>query len=72
MLTKAKTKKKYLKINSIFLGGYIEDGRGLSVWDTFTHDHPELITDGSNGDVGPYSYRYYEDDINAIKSMGVS
>lgn len=50
----------------------MEDGRGPSIWDTFTHEHPELITDGSNGDVGPDSYHYYEDDIKAIKMAGVS
>lgn len=53
-------------------GAWNTDGRGLSIWDTFTHEHPELIADGSNADVGPDSYHYFEDDIKAIKSVGVS
>lgn len=29
-----------------------------------------MIADGSNADVGPYSYRFYEDDIKALKHLG--
>lgn len=53
-------------------GGWMEDGRGPTIWDSYTHDHPEYIIDGSNGDVGPDSYHYYEEDIKALKSIGVS
>lgn len=48
------------------------DGKGPSIWDTFTHQHPEKIADGSNtGDVAN-SYYLYEEDIKAVKNMGVS
>lgn len=53
-------------------GGWNMDGRGPSVWDTLTHEHPNLIADGQNGDTGPDSYHFFEEDIKALKSIGVS
>lgn len=53
-------------------GGWDADGKGPSIWDEFTHSHPDQIFDHSNGDVGPNSYKYYGDDIKAVKSLGVS
>lgn len=53
-------------------GAWNVDGRGPSVWDTFTHEHPEKIVDGRNTNDTAHSYYFYEDDIRAIKSMGVS
>ncbi|KAL1345213.1 hypothetical protein AAHE18_08G101800 [Arachis hypogaea] len=32
-------------------GAAFEGGKGLSIWDTFTHKYPEKIEDRSNGDV---------------------
>lgn len=52
-------------------GAWNEDGKSPSVWDTFTHDHPELIAGGVNNDVGPDSYHLYNDDIDAINHVGV-
>jgi len=46
-------------------------GKGPSIWDTFTHEHPERIADGSNGDIAADSYHKYKDDVKAIKDMGV-
>jgi beta-glucosidase len=47
-------------------------GKGPSIWDTFTHEHPEKIADRSNGDIAANSYYKYKDDIRAIKEMGVN
>lgn len=53
-------------------GAWNVDGRGPSIWDHFTHNSPDKIADRQNGDVGPNSYEFFEEDIKAIKSMGVS
>lgn len=53
-------------------GGWNEDGRGPSVWDTLTHDHPELVVDRDNGDVAADSYHRFQDDIKALQEVGVS
>lgn len=53
-------------------GGWNADGKGPSIWDQFTHDHPEAVIDRSNGDVAADSYHFYEDDVKLIKSLGVS
>lgn len=52
-------------------GGWNADGKGTNIWDDFTHSHPEDIADHSNGDVGPNSFEYYMDDIDAVKDMNV-
>ncbi|KAH7674080.1 Beta-glucosidase protein [Dioscorea alata] len=52
-------------------GGAREGGRGPSMWDAFTHDHPEKIADGSNGDVALDFYHRYKEDVNLMKEMGV-
>uniref|UniRef100_A0A5B6ZQJ8 Putative beta-glucosidase 12-like n=1 Tax=Davidia involucrata TaxID=16924 RepID=A0A5B6ZQJ8_DAVIN len=52
-------------------GGAFEDGKGPSIWDTFTHKYPEKISDGSNGDVAIDSYHRYKEDVNIIKGMGL-
>lgn len=46
-------------------------GKGPSIWDQFTHDHPDLIADHTNADTGPNSYHLFEQDIKAIKELGV-
>jgi Glycosyl hydrolase family 1 len=53
-------------------GAWNEDGKSPSVWDTFTHDHPDLIADGVNNDVGPDSYHLYNDDVDAVNHVGVN
>lgn len=53
-------------------GGWNLDGKGPSIWDDFTHSHPERIVNHDNADIGPNSYEFYADDIAAVKSLGVS
>ncbi|XP_044490211.1 beta-glucosidase 12-like isoform X1 [Mangifera indica] len=45
------------------------DGRGPSIWDTFTHKYPERITDRSNGDVADDFYHLYKEDVKIMKEM---
>ncbi|XP_052153006.1 beta-glucosidase 13 [Oryza glaberrima] len=52
-------------------GGAREGGRGPSIWDTFTHQHPDKIADKSNGDVAADSYHLYKEDVRIMKDMGV-
>lgn len=53
-------------------GAWNESGKCPSIWDTFTHDHPELIADRSTGDVSADSYHFFKDDVAALKQVGVS
>lgn len=49
-------------------GAFEKDGKGLSIWDTFTRGGTRMIT----GDVGSDSYHNINADIRAIKQLGVS
>ncbi|XP_050274362.1 beta-glucosidase 12-like isoform X2 [Quercus robur] len=52
-------------------GAANEDGRGPSIWDTFTHRYPGRIKDGSNGDVAIDQYHHYKKDVQIMKKMGL-
>lgn len=52
-------------------GAWNESGKGESMWDWFTHNYPEKIEDGSNGDVACDSYNRYEEDISFLEDLGV-
>ncbi|GAB4832651.1 hypothetical protein Ancab_006669, partial [Ancistrocladus abbreviatus] len=52
-------------------GAAHEDGRGMSIWDTFTKDFPEKIADHSNGNVAVDFYHRYKEDIQLMKEMGL-
>ncbi|KAL0866922.1 hypothetical protein Bca101_046040 [Brassica carinata] len=41
-------------------GAAHEDGRGPSIWDTFSEKSPEKILDGSNGSIADDSYKFYK------------
>ena len=51
-------------------GAWNEDGKGLSVWDTFTHE-PKHISDNSTGDVACDHYHRYREDVKLMKEMGI-
>ena len=51
-------------------GAAFEDGRGLSIWDTFSHT-PGKVVNGDNGDVACDSYHRYEEDIIIMKELGI-
>ncbi|VAH24909.1 beta-glucosidase 16-like isoform X1 [Triticum dicoccoides] len=53
-------------------GAYLEDGKGLSNWDFFTHTNSRGIDDGRNGDVADDHYHRYMEDVEIIHSLGVN
>ncbi|KAL5976895.1 hypothetical protein ACLOJK_021231 [Asimina triloba] len=52
-------------------GAVTEGGRSPSIWDTFTHQHPEKIFDHSTGDVAIDSYHRYKNDVEILKDLGM-
>ncbi|HRF95242.1 MAG TPA: family 1 glycosylhydrolase, partial [Aggregatilineales bacterium] len=51
-------------------GAAFEDGKGLSVWDVFSHT-PNKIWQDETGDVACDHYHRYEDDIALMKQIGL-
>ena len=51
-------------------GGALEDGRGLSIWDTFCRV-PGAILNGDHGDVACDHYHRYREDLDLMKWLGV-
>ena len=49
-------------------GAVTEDGRGASIWDTFSHtgDH---IGDGTTGDVACDHYHRYAEDVDLMAGL---
>ncbi|KAM1393315.1 hypothetical protein ACFX10_029125 [Malus domestica] len=52
-------------------GAWDEGGKGPSIWDNFTHQYPEKIIDGSNGDVADDQYHRYKEDVKIMNDMGL-
>ncbi|KAH0661706.1 hypothetical protein KY284_029016 [Solanum tuberosum] len=52
-------------------GGARQGGRGASIWDSFTHKHPEKIADRSTGNVAVDFYHRYKSDIGLLKEVGM-
>ena len=51
-------------------GAVNEDGRGPSIWDTFSHT-PGNVVNNATGDVADDHYRRYKGDVQLMKSLGV-
>ncbi|KAJ0039058.1 hypothetical protein Pint_23522 [Pistacia integerrima] len=51
-------------------GAVKEDGRGPTVWDTFSHTSGKII-DNTNADVAVDQYHLYTEDIDRMKDMGM-
>ena len=50
-------------------GGAKADGRGTSIWDTFSH-MPGKIHNNDTGDVADDSYHLYKEDVRMLKWLG--
>ncbi len=51
-------------------GAAREDGRGVSIWDTFSHTAGKTFN-GDTGDVATDSYHRYKEDIALMKALGL-
>lgn len=51
-------------------GAAFEDGKGLSVWDRFSHE-PGRIYEGHTGDVACDHYHLYPQDVQLMKEIGL-
>ncbi|XP_038899222.1 beta-glucosidase 18-like isoform X2 [Benincasa hispida] len=52
-------------------GGYVEDGRGMSNWDVFSHI-PGKVKNNDTGDVADDHYHRFMEDIELMYSMGMN
>jgi beta-glucosidase len=52
-------------------GAAQEDGRGASIWDTFSHT-PGKVVNGDTGDVACDHYHHYPEDIALMQRLGIS
>lgn len=51
-------------------GAWNEDGKGPSIWDTFSHT-PGKITNGETGDVSIDHYHRYKEDVALMAELGI-
>ncbi|MDR3734161.1 MAG: GH1 family beta-glucosidase [Acidobacteriaceae bacterium] len=51
-------------------GAVHEDGRGLSIWDTFSH-LPGRVANNDTGDVADDHYHRYKEDVALMKRIGI-
>ena len=52
-------------------GAATEDGRGASIWDTFSHT-PRRVYEDQNGDVADDDYHRYKEDVSLLKNLGAT
>src|SRR3984885_4487841 len=51
-------------------GAVHDDGRGRSIWDTFSHT-PGKVHHGDTGDIASDSYHHMEEDLGLLSALGV-
>jgi beta-glucosidase len=51
-------------------GAVNEDGRGKSIWDTFSHTKG-AVADGENGDTACDHYHRYAEDVDLMRTLGI-
>lgn len=51
-------------------GAYDEDGRGMSIWDTYCRE-PGRVADGATGDIACDHYHRYREDVALLRDLGV-
>ncbi len=51
-------------------GAWNEDGRGVSIWDTFNHT-PGKIANGENADVAADHYHHWKEDFALMSELGI-
>ncbi len=51
-------------------GAWNEDGRGASIWDTFSHT-PGKVANDDNGDVAADHYHRWKDDLRLMAELGI-
>ncbi|KAF7139147.1 hypothetical protein RHSIM_Rhsim07G0051500 [Rhododendron simsii] len=54
-----------------FEGAWKEGGKGLNIYDIFTHKYPDKIANRSNGDVAVDFYHRHKEDVQLMKFMGM-
>src|SRR5262245_49387978 len=52
-------------------GAWNEDGKGLSIWDTYAHT-PGMIKNNDTGDVANDHYHRYKQDVALMRSLGAN
>ncbi len=52
-------------------GAYTEGGKGLNVWDVFSHE-PDRIRDGKNSEIACDHYHLFKEDVQIMRSLGVN
>lgn len=53
-------------------GAYNVDGKGPSIWDTFTNNNKNKIKDKKNANIACDFYSRYDDDLKLMKSLGIN
>ncbi|KAJ4460265.1 putative Beta-glucosidase 4 [Paratrimastix pyriformis] len=51
-------------------GAWLEDGKGMSIWDAFSHTPGKIVAGQPPGDVTDDFYHRYKEDVQLVKSLG--